>query len=65
MAVSVLAPWYHDVYFIMYCDVTCCQMETMKLEIEYATSAMDQSDAKVKQREDQLRESYVKVCSKT
>jgi hypothetical protein len=40
-------------------------MEAMKLEIEYATSAMEQSDAKVKQREDQLRESYIKVCSKT
>ena len=40
-------------------------METMKLEIEYATSAMEQSDAKMKQPEDQLRESYIKVCTKT
>jgi hypothetical protein len=40
-------------------------METMKLQIEYTTSAMEQSDAKAKQCEDQLQESYIKVFSKT
>jgi hypothetical protein len=40
-------------------------METMKLQIEHATWAMEQSEAKMKQREDQLRKSHIKVCIKT
>jgi hypothetical protein len=39
-------------------------MEAMKEELEYATSAVEQSDVKIKQLEDQLRESNNQVQSK-
>lgn len=39
-------------------------MEAMKEELEYATEAVEQSDVKIKQLEDQLRESKNQVHTK-
>jgi hypothetical protein len=62
MAVSAFAPW---CVLHVYCDVICCQVEDMKLEIEVTTSAKEQSDSNLKQREAQLEEAYNKVHSNT